>query len=121
MLAETIPARMDASAAVRLWRTAIHGAHEGGALLRLGTEATSARGLLLGLEQLDELRHDLVDVADDSEIGDREDRGLAVLVDRDDVVAVLHADKVLGCAGDTERDVHLRLHGLASLADLEGV
>ena len=52
---------------------------------------------------------------------DREDRRLAVLVDRDDVVAVLHADEVLRRAGDAERDVHLRLHRLAGLADLQRV
>ena len=44
-----------------------------------------------------------------------------VLVDRDDVVAVLHAHEVLRRTGDAERDVHLRLHGLAGLTDLERV
>ena len=62
--------------------------------------------------------HDLVHVADDAEVGDPEDRRLAVLVHRDDVVGALHADHVLGGAGDAERDVELRLHDLAGLADL---
>src|SRR5215471_8132997 len=37
------------------------------------------------LEGLDELRDDLVDVADDTEVGDAEDRRLTVLVHGDDV------------------------------------
>ena len=45
----------------------------------------------------------------------------AVLVDRDDHVRALHADLVLDRAGDAERDVELRRHRLAGLADLGGV
>src|ERR1700704_4689705 len=77
--------------------------------------------LLLRLEQLFERRYDLVDVANDAQIGDREDRRLAVLVDGEDVVAVLHADEVLGRAGDAEGDVELGLHGLAGLTHLQRV
>ena len=46
---------------------------------------------------------DLVHVADDAEVGDPEDRGLGVLVDGDDVLGALHADHVLGGAGDADR------------------
>jgi len=37
-------------------------------------------------ERLDQLRHDLVHVTDDAQVGDTEDRCLRVLVDRDDVL-----------------------------------
>ena len=53
-----------------------------------------------------------------TEVGHTEDRRLAVLVHREDVVVALHADQVLRCTGDAERDVELRLHRLAGLADL---
>src|SRR4051812_7586393 len=60
-------------------------------------------GSAAGLERLDQLRHDLLHVADDAEVRDREDRGLTVLVHGDDVVGALHADHVLGRTGDAER------------------
>src|SRR4051794_8655935 len=44
----------------------------------------------LALQRLDELGHDLVHVAHDAEVGDREDRGLGVLVHGDDVLRSLH-------------------------------
>jgi len=77
--------------------------------------------LRTGLESLDELGHDLVYVTDDAEVGDREDRCFGILVDRDDVVRALHTDHVLGRTGNTKRDVHLGLHGLAGLTDLLGI
>src|SRR4051812_4085505 len=43
----------------------------------------ATRALPLGLEGLDQLGQHLVDVADDAEVGDGEDRRLLVLVDRD--------------------------------------
>ena len=70
---------------------------------------------------LDQLRQHLVHVADDAEVGDREDRRLLVLVDGDDVLRALHAHHVLGGAGDAGGDVDGRLHDLAGLADLVAV
>ena len=60
----------------------------------------------------------LLHVADDAEVADREDRGLGVLVDGDDVLRALHAHHVLGGARDAGGDVDGRLHDLAGLADL---
>src|ERR1700722_4796633 len=57
-----------------------------------------AAGSALGLQRLDERRQHLVHVADDAEVGDREDRGLLVLVDGDDVLGALHPHQVLGGA-----------------------
>src|SRR5215218_3772300 len=76
---------------------------------------------LLGLHGLGELGHDLVEVADDPEVGELEDRGVGVLVDRDDVLRGLHADLVLDGAGDARCQVELRRDGLARLPDLRGV
>ena len=70
---------------------------------------------------LGELGDDLVQVADDPEVGELEDRGVRVLVDRHDVLRGLHADLVLDRAGDAGRQVQLRRDGLARLADLGGV
>src|SRR5450756_68414 len=75
--------------------------------------------LLLLADVLDELGDDGEQVADDAEVGDLEDRGLGVLVDRDDRLGGLHACPVLDGAGDADRDVQLRRDGLAGLADLE--
>src|SRR5688500_16255519 len=76
---------------------------------------------LLGLHGLGELGHDLVEVADDPEVGELEDRGVGVLVDRHDVLRGLHADLVLDRARDAGGQVQLRGDGLARLADLRGV
>src|SRR5215203_6292302 len=85
-------------------------------LLDIGGSAS-----LAGLHGLGELGHDLVEVADDPEVGELEDRGVRVLVDRDDVLRALHADLVLDRAGDPGRQVQLRRDRLARLADLGGV
>ena len=83
--------------------------------------STCAQLALLRLHGLGELGQDLVQVADDAEVGELEDRGVRVLVDRDDVLRGLHADLVLDRAGDAGRQVQLRRDGLARLADLRGV
>src|SRR5215204_7519705 len=75
----------------------------------------------LGLHGLGELGQDLVEVADDPEVGELEDRGVGVLVDRHDVLRSLHADLVLDRAGDARGEVELRRDGLAGLADLRRV
>src|SRR5215218_4076183 len=76
---------------------------------------------LLGLHGLGELGDDLVEVADDPQVGELEDRGVRVLVDRHDVLRRLHADLVLDGAGDAGRQVELGRDGLAGLADLRRV
>ena len=62
--------------------------------------------------------NDLVEVADDADVGELEDRRVRVLVDGDDRPGALHADLVLDGARDAGGDVELRRHGLARLADL---
>src|SRR5262245_43122951 len=71
--------------------------------------------------ELGELRDDLVEVADDAEIGELEDRRVRVLVDRDDDAGALHADLVLDRARDADGHVELRRDGLARLPDLRRV
>src|SRR3954453_23494005 len=74
-----------------------------------------------GLHRVGQLRQDLVEVADDAEVGELEDRRVGVLVDGHDVLRGLHADLVLDRAGDARREVQLRRGGLARLADLRRV
>src|SRR3954454_24767347 len=95
------------------------GGNSAGATLR-PFEAT-ALAPLPGLHGLGELGDDLVEVADDAEIGELEDRGVGVLVDRHDVLGGLHADLVLDGAGDAGGQVELRRDRLAGLADLARV
>src|SRR4051794_4430497 len=78
-------------------------------------------GALPRLHGLGQLGDDLVEVADDPQVGELEDRGVGVLVDRDDVLRGLHPDLVLDRAGDARREVELRRDGLARLPDLRGV
>src|SRR4051794_16551475 len=84
-----------------------------------GVTATSAA--LLRLHGLGQLRQDLVEVADDAEVRELEDRRVLVLVDRDDVLRGLHAHLVLDRAGDARREVELGRDRLAGLPDLRGV
>ncbi len=54
-------------------------------------------------------------------VGDREDRRLLVVVDRDGVLRAFHADPVLGGTRDAGSDVDGGLDDLAGLADLVAV
>src|SRR3954470_18162565 len=63
-------------------------------------DAIVTSAALLGLNGLGQLRQDLVEVTDDTEVGELEDRSIRVLVDRKDVLRVLHPDLVLDRAGD---------------------
>src|SRR3954468_11217241 len=76
---------------------------------------------LLGLHGLGQLGQDLVQVADDAEVGELEDRRVLILVDRDDVLRRLHADFVLDRAREAHGEVELRRDRLAGLADLRRV
>src|SRR6185295_19809340 len=76
-------------------------------------------GLLAGLLQLCfQFRQHLKQVCHQSVVGDLENRRLAVLVDGDDHLAVLHAGEMLDGAGDADGNVELGRHDLAGLADL---
>src|SRR4051794_32797397 len=77
-----------------------------------------SRSLTLLVQFRDDGRDDLEQIANDAIIRDLEDRRLAVLVDRDDRPRALHADEMLDCAGDPERDVELRRNRLAGTANL---
>src|SRR5918995_59726 len=72
-------------------------------------------------DELGQLRHDRVQVADDAEIGELEDGRVGVLVDRDDRLRALHPDLVLDRARDPAGDVERRRDGLPRLTDLRGV
>src|SRR5690606_34948379 len=63
-------------------------------------------------------RHGGLVVGDPAVVGDLEDRGVGVLVDRDDHLGVLHPGQVLDGARDADGDVEGRGHDLAGLADL---
>src|SRR4051812_12739669 len=86
-----------------------------------GAVLTRGSSALPGLHGLGQLGQDLVQVADHAEVGELEDRGVRVLVDRHDVLRALHADLVLDRAGDARREVQLRCDRLACLADLRRV
>src|SRR4051812_44484154 len=80
--------------------------------------ATDISLALPRLDRLGQLGDDLVQIADHAEVRELEDRRVRVLVDREDVLRVLHPDLVLDRPGDTGRQIQLRRHGLAGLADL---
>src|SRR5205823_1682790 len=86
-----------------------------------GTRSVATLAALALADELRQLRHDLVQVADDAEVGELEDGRVRVLVDGDDRLRALHADLVLDRAGDADRDVELRRDVLAGLADLRRV
>src|SRR5215218_641694 len=73
------------------------------------------------LDRLCELRQDRVQVPDDAEVAELEDRSVRVLVDGHDVLRRLHAHLVLDRARDAGREVELRRDRLAGLADLSRV
>src|SRR5215207_855528 len=88
-----------------------------------GTVRLAVGGVLLlaGGDLLGGLGDDGVQVADDAEVGQLEDRGLGVLVDGHDGLRGLHAGAVLDRTGDADGDVELRGDGLAGLPHLEAV
>ena len=64
-----------------------------------------------------QLRNDLEQILHQTEVGDLEDRRLAILVDGHDGTGVLDAGEVLGRAGDADRHVQLGRDDLAGPAD----
>src|SRR6185437_1226809 len=86
-------------------------------MLCSGLMIAPSRALALG-ELGVELGHDLEEVSDDAVIGDLEDRGLFVLVEGDDHLAVVHAVDMLNGAVDADGDIELGRHDLAGLPNL---
>src|SRR5688500_13195271 len=82
--------------------------------------ATGVSALALG-DLLGGLREHRLEVADDTEVDELEDRRLLVLVDGDDRLRRLHAGTVLDGTGDAVGHVQLGRDGLAGLPDLERV
>jgi len=72
------------------------------------TRTPGGASALAGLQFLDQLGHDVVEVADDAEVRDLEDRRLGVLVDGDDVLRRLHPCPVLDRTRDTRPEVQRR-------------
>src|SRR5215218_9830932 len=87
-----------------------------GAAVPLGNARSSGSALALG-DLLGHRGEDGVQVADDTEVDELEDRGLVVLVDRHDGLRGLHPGAVLDGTGDAVGDVELGGHDLAGLAD----
>ena len=73
------------------------------------------------VDQLFQLRHDGEEVADDSNVGDLEDRRFGILVDGDNGARVLDAGEMLDRAGNADRDVQLGRDDLARLPHLHVV
>src|SRR5689334_2928765 len=76
---------------------------------------------VLGVQLPDRLRqrgHDLEQVADQPVVRHLEDRGLGILVDRDDAARGGHPREVLDRPRDPDRDVELGRDRLAGLAHL---
>src|SRR5829696_8815228 len=69
-------------------------------------------------KELLELVCDFEEVGDGPVVSNVEDRRLVIRVHGDDRPRRLHAREVLHRARDPKSEVHLRLHGLAGLADL---
>src|SRR4051812_33846474 len=65
-----------------------------------------------------QFRNSLIQVGDETVIGDLEYRRVLVLVDGDDHLGILHAGEMLDRAGYADGDIEFRRHHLAGLADL---
>src|ERR1700729_3692866 len=88
------------------------------AKLRLIQSAVQSWSLSKLADRLGQFGNRLIQVRDQTVIGNLEDRRVFILVDRDDHFRILHAGEVLDSAGNADRDIELRRHHLAGLADL---
>src|SRR5205823_5305153 len=73
----------------------------------------------LALQLFDKLGHESINVADEAEIGDVEDRRIGITIDGHNGARVLHSGQVLDRSGNAERDIKLRRHDFACLANLQ--
>ena len=69
------------------------------------------------LDLLDQLRHDLEQIAHDAVVSNAEDGSTLVLVDGDDALRILHTGGVLDSTRDTQSHIDLGVHSLAGLTD----
>lgn len=69
-------------------------------------------------KRLLQLRQDDEEIADETVVGNLEDRRFLVLVDGDDDLGILHAGKMLDGARDADGNVEIGGDHLAGLADL---
>src|SRR5579863_8391537 len=65
-----------------------------------------------------QLRQGLIQIRHQSVIGDLEDGGFLILVDRDDDFRILHAGEMLDSAGNADRDIEVGRHHFSGLPDL---
>lgn len=70
------------------------------------------------LDLLDQLRHDLEQVAHDAVVSHTEDRSGFVLIDCDDALRILHTSSVLDRTGDAQGHIDLGMDRLAGLTHL---
>ena len=88
------------------------------AAMQRGRRCANARLFPGGGQRVHEFRDQGLVVAHESVVGDLEDRGVAVLIDRHDDLGVLHPGEMLDGARDAHGHVELRRDDLAGLADL---
>src|SRR5258705_5270196 len=69
-------------------------------------------------ERFGQFGNRLIEIGDQTVIGDLEDRRILVLVDRDDHLGVLHAGEMLNRAGNTDGDIQFGRNHLAGLPNL---
>src|SRR5690606_33787934 len=86
---------------------------------RRGYAASANVSSHLSLELAFKLGQDFKEVADQSVVGDLEDRRIGILVDGDDVAGILHAGQVLDGSGDAAGDIEIGSDHLAGLPDLQ--
>ena len=64
-------------------------------------------------------RHYLVQITNDTIVGDIEDRCILILVDGNDDIGLFHAGNMLDRTGNTDCEVNMRTDSLTSLANLQ--
>src|SRR5260221_9844231 len=88
------------------------------AMILLSEARNPSRRSALDLGQFGlKLGHRLIEVGHQAVVRNLKDRCFFVFVDRDDHLGVLHPGKMLDRTGNADRDVKLRGHHLAGLAD----
>src|ERR1051325_2739775 len=83
----------------------------------LSWRLASSSGLLY---QAGDVGNDVLVVADDAEVGGLEDRGIRVLVDRDNGAGPLQPNCVIELAGDGDGEIETRSDGAAREPNLKG-